>query len=107
MTARRPRGVRKEGRDGPCMRTAIIHWHLMARFVPALRAPASKSATHRALVLAALASGRSHLRGLLVAEDTEATRHGLGALGVQMERSEDGWSVQGTGGRLEGGALLH
>ena len=78
----------------------------MARFVPPLRAPASKSATHRALVLAALASGRSHVRGPLRAEDTEATRRGLGALGVAVERSEDGWLVQGTGGRLEGGALL-
>ncbi|HEX5043181.1 MAG TPA: 3-phosphoshikimate 1-carboxyvinyltransferase [Candidatus Polarisedimenticolaceae bacterium] len=78
----------------------------MARFVPVLRAPASKSATHRALVLAALASGRSHLRGPLVAEDTEATRRGLGALGVEVERSEDGWLVQGTGGRFEGGVFL-
>jgi 3-phosphoshikimate 1-carboxyvinyltransferase len=78
----------------------------MPRFVPVLRAPPSKSATHRALVLAALASGRSHLRGPLLAEDTEATRRGLGALGVEVERSEEGWFVQGTGGRFEGGVFL-
>jgi len=72
----------------------------------ALRAPASKSATHRSLVLAALATGRSRLRGLLVADDTEATGRALSALGVLVERGEEGWSVQGTGGRLEGGAIL-
>jgi 3-phosphoshikimate 1-carboxyvinyltransferase len=78
----------------------------MARFVPVLRAPASKSATHRALVLAALASGRSHLRGPLLAEDTDATRLGLASLGVEVERSQHGWLVQGTEGRFEGGASL-
>jgi len=87
----------------------------MARFVPppprishrmVLRAPPSKSGTHRALVLASLATGRSHLRGLLEAEDTEATRRALGALGVGMECGQNGCWVQGTAGRLEGGALL-
>src|SRR5262245_12787924 len=87
----------------------------MARFVPpplqiparsVLRAPASKSATHRALTLAGLAGGRSHLRFPLVAEDTEATRLGLAALGVELETGDDAWSVQGAGGRVEGGASI-
>jgi 3-phosphoshikimate 1-carboxyvinyltransferase len=37
-----------------------------------LRVPGSKSLTNRALVCAALAEGRSVIRGALVADDSEA-----------------------------------
>jgi 3-phosphoshikimate 1-carboxyvinyltransferase len=65
-----------------------------------LTVPGSKSLTNRALVLAALATGTSHLRGALDADDTEALRGALVALGVSVER--DGTSgdlrVVGLGG---------
>lgn len=47
--------------------------------------PGSKSITNRALVCAALADGRSTLRGVLHADDTAAMVEGLGALGVPVE----------------------
>ncbi len=67
------------------------------------RAPSSKSVTHRALVVAALASGRSAIGSPLDADDTRITLEGLGALGVPVEASEKGWNVTGLGGRVPGG----
>jgi 3-phosphoshikimate 1-carboxyvinyltransferase len=71
-----------------------------------LSAPPSKSVTHRALVAAALAAGRSRLHSPLVSEDTEATRRGLRALGIEVETSGAHWWVQGTAGAIEGGATV-
>jgi 3-phosphoshikimate 1-carboxyvinyltransferase len=47
--------------------------------------PGSKSITNRALLLAALAGGRSTLDGVLVADDTVAFANGLAALGVEID----------------------
>ena len=55
-----------------------------APFDIALRPPGSKSLSNRALLLAALASGRSTLRGLLDADDTRFMRACLSTLGVTM-----------------------
>ncbi len=59
-----------------------------------ITAPSSKSMTHRALVLAALAPGRSRIRSPLKAEDTEATASVLKKLGVGIIRGND-WVVDG------------
>jgi 3-phosphoshikimate 1-carboxyvinyltransferase len=50
-----------------------------------VRPPGSKSLTNRALVCAALAPGRSVLRGALVADDTAAMVEALRALGASVE----------------------
>jgi len=71
-----------------------------------MRAPASKSETHRALVAAALADGDSVIQPALIADDTHATAEGLAALGARIERRATGWTVGGTGGRLAGGANI-
>ena len=55
--------------------------------------PGSKSITNRALVCAALADGRSTLRGALIADDTEAMTECLRALGVEVEKRGDVLSV--------------
>jgi len=62
--------------------------------------PGSKSITNRALLLAALAEGRSHLSGVLFAEDTIAFADGLSALGVPlvMDRGAGTCTVDGVGG---------
>jgi len=62
--------------------------------------PGSKSLTNRALVLAALASGRSALRGALFSDDTWACLEGLRALGVAAEGDPAARcvTVEGTGG---------
>ena len=48
--------------------------------------PGDKSISHRALMLGALAEGRTHVTGFLASEDCLATARALAALGVRMER---------------------
>jgi 3-phosphoshikimate 1-carboxyvinyltransferase len=52
--------------------------------------PGSKSVTNRALVLAALAPGRSRVRRPLHSRDTELMVAGLRALGVDVEQTDEG-----------------
>jgi 3-phosphoshikimate 1-carboxyvinyltransferase len=61
------------------------------------RPPGSKSISNRALLLAAVADGRSILRGMLDAEDTQVMRACLGQLGVRVETNGDAWTVDGLG----------
>jgi 3-phosphoshikimate 1-carboxyvinyltransferase len=65
-----------------------------------VRVPGSKSLTNRALLVAALARGRSRLTGALVSDDTEAMRRALGQLGVRIEPCGDALEVEGRDGRL-------
>lgn len=51
-----------------------------------IRAPPSKSETHRELVVSALASGVSRIRNVLDAVDTQATLAGICALGAEVTR---------------------
>jgi 3-phosphoshikimate 1-carboxyvinyltransferase len=62
-----------------------------------VRPPGSKSVTNRALLVAALASGTSELRGVLEAEDTAAMADCLGALGAGVEWDSASASVRVTG----------
>ncbi len=67
----------------------------------AVAVPGSKSYTQRALVAAALADGRSVLRGPLVAEDTTLLADALRRLGAEIDILPGGdLAVTGTGGRL-------
>ncbi|HAN96719.1 MAG TPA: 3-phosphoshikimate 1-carboxyvinyltransferase [Planctomycetaceae bacterium] len=52
--------------------------------VGSIRPPGSKSLTNRALVCAALASGESHLDGVLDSEDTRVMIDSLGRLGISV-----------------------
>ncbi|MFC4762070.1 3-phosphoshikimate 1-carboxyvinyltransferase [Dyella koreensis] len=58
-----------------------------------VRVPGDKSVSHRALMLSALADGRSHIRGFLEGEDTRATAAVLQKLGVLIETPADGERV--------------
>jgi 3-phosphoshikimate 1-carboxyvinyltransferase len=63
-----------------------------------LRAPGDKSVSHRALILAALAVGRTRVTGLLEGEDVMRTAAAMGALGAAIRRSDDGaWLIDGVG----------
>lgn len=62
-----------------------------------VRIPGSKSVTNRALLLAALAPGRSVLRGGLEAEDTRWMRQALGRLGFPVTEQDGAWSLAGGG----------
>ncbi|HLK61565.1 MAG TPA: hypothetical protein VKU00_33765, partial [Chthonomonadaceae bacterium] len=64
--------------------------------------PGSKSITNRALILAALADGRSVLRGALFSDDTRVMVEALRRLGfgVETDEAKEMISVEGQGGRI-------
>ena len=63
--------------------------------------PSSKSLSHRALIVAALANGDSFIKGITESKDTQATMSVLQHLGVVFERKENGILVHGCNGKLK------
>jgi len=63
-------------------------------------APPSKSYTHRAMIIAALANGMSFLHNPLIADDTLLTRKALESLGVRIYDGQDLVRVSGMDGQL-------
>ena len=62
------------------------------------RVPGDKSISHRALILAALAVGRSRIEGLSDGEDVAATIAALRAMGAWIGQGADRiWTVDGVG----------
>jgi 3-phosphoshikimate 1-carboxyvinyltransferase len=74
------------------------------RIAGTVRVPGDKSISHRALMLAALASGgrggRSELHGLLPAGDVQSTARVLRRLGVEVSAVRDGVAVRVRGKAL-------
>ena len=69
----------------------------------AVRVPGDKSVTHRALILSAVASGRSTLRGLLPGEDCRSTAQALRDMGLEIpDLPEDGSEIEVHGRGLAG-----
>ena len=63
-----------------------------------IRVPGDKSISHRALMLGALAVGRTEISGLLEGEDVLATAAAVNGLGAHAYRAGDSrWSVDGVG----------
>ncbi len=60
--------------------------------------PGSKSITQRALITAALADGRSILRGPLVSEDTDYSSTALARMGIVISQEPETWRISGSGG---------
>ena len=73
-----------------------------------IRPPGSKSLTNRALIVAAMADGRSKLTGTLDSDDTQAMVDSLRRLGVDVEHvsGSDQMTIEGTGGRFHPRASL-
>jgi len=67
-----------------------------------VRVPGSKSITNRALVLGALAEGRTVIEGALCSDDTRLMADGLRALGfaVEEDRPAERFAVGGRGGLI-------
>lgn len=63
-----------------------------------MKAPSSKSLTHRSLVASALADGHSVINHPLISVDTEATAKALSLLGIDIFKKENYWEIKG--GRL-------
>jgi 3-phosphoshikimate 1-carboxyvinyltransferase len=62
--------------------------------------PGSKSYTQRALIIAALAEGRSVLQNALIAEDTEYVIEALRSLGADIWTEDGDMTISGTGGHI-------
>jgi 3-phosphoshikimate 1-carboxyvinyltransferase len=76
---------------------------LRARFAGPLsgraRPPGDKSISHRALIMGALAKGRTEIEGLLQAADVDAAAEAVRLFGAVVERTgERQWAVHGAGG---------
>ena len=67
-----------------------------------VRMPGSKSITHRALITASLADGKSLLKSFLSCEDTLFTLNALKGMGIDITVEGEDVAVSGTGGRFTG-----
>jgi len=65
----------------------IVRWTASpgAALKGALRVPGDKSISHRAIILASIAQGRSEITGFLEGDDTRATAAALAAMGVRID----------------------
>lgn len=84
------------------MADSLLIRPLKGPLVGSIRPPGSKSLTNRALVVAALARGRSRLSGVLESDDTRVMVESLRRLGVGLEwdRSTCRTEIDGSGGRF-------
>ena len=71
--------------------------HAAAPLKGRVRVPGDKSISHRALMLGAISTGVTRLKGLLEAEDVLNTAKALVALGAQIDRLGTEWHVKGRG----------
>ena len=63
-----------------------------------IRVPGDKSISHRALMLGALAFGKTRITGLLEGDDVLATAAAMRAMGAEILRLGEGqWQVEGAG----------
>lgn len=68
---------------------------LNPRITGVIRAPGDKSISHRALILSALAQGRSRITGILDSADVRSTAGVLQALGARIPALSDDFVVEG------------
>ncbi len=72
-----------------------------------VRAPGDKSISHRALMLGALAHGRTEVEGLLEGDDVRATAAAMRLFGADVAHTGEGrWTVTGHGGFTEPAAVV-
>jgi 3-phosphoshikimate 1-carboxyvinyltransferase len=79
----------------------FLDLHAVKEAQGVVRLPGSKSISNRILLLAALASGATHVRDVLIADDTICMLNALKGLGVSISQTnENDCLVQGIGGRF-------
>ena len=66
-----------------------------------VKAPPSKSYTHRAVILASVSEGTSILKDPLFSEDTLTSLKTCEKFGAKIEKYSDYWKVEGTAGNLQ------
>ena len=80
--------------------SAALPWRASpcAALTGTVRVPGDKSMSHRALLLGALAVGRTTVSGLLESEDVIATAAAVTAMGARaVDRGEGNWEIDGVG----------
>lgn len=70
---------------------------LNSTFEGTLRVPGDKSITHRSLMLAALAEGRTEIKQPLKSEDTYRTMEIMRAIGADITELDDKWIIESKG----------
>ena len=71
------------------------------------RPPGDKSISHRALIMGALARGRTEIEGLLEADDVLCTAGAARQFGAVVEKTgESAWRVEGAGGFNQPGETI-
>ncbi|MEG9861657.1 MAG: 3-phosphoshikimate 1-carboxyvinyltransferase [Parvularculales bacterium] len=69
----------------------------VSRLAGRIQVPGDKSISHRALILGALAVGRTSIEGLSEGADVMATAQVLQALGAKLEHEAGQWMLSGVG----------
>ncbi len=78
-----------------------LHLPAYGRAIGNVKLPGSKSISNRTLLLAALSSGTTLIRDLLISDDTNRMLEALTTLGVQLEQcGERDWTVVGCSGQF-------
>jgi 3-phosphoshikimate 1-carboxyvinyltransferase len=72
----------------------------VSRINAEVRIPGSKSISHRALICASLAKGKSSLNRFLACEDTLYTMRALQSMGIEVDVDGDKVSISGRGGKF-------
>lgn len=62
-----------------------------------IKIPGDKSISHRSLILGGLATGETHIHGLLESDDVLKTAAAMQAMGACMQKKNDNWIIRGTG----------
>ncbi|WP_336293686.1 3-phosphoshikimate 1-carboxyvinyltransferase [Bartonella sp. CB169] len=62
-----------------------------------IKIPGDKSISHRSLILGGLASGKTHIHGLLESDDVLNTAAAMQAMGACIHRKKGLWIIHGTG----------
>ena len=88
--------------DQASHQTLIIDGAKAGPFTGEITVPGDKSISHRSLMLGAIASGTTRIKGLLLGEDPRSTAACFSAMGAKISNLEDEWvTVEGTGGELQ------
>lgn len=75
-------------------RDGLMHVRRAAPVAATVRVPGSKSLTNRAMLLAALAEGRTRLVNPLHSDDTHFMRSALQAMGCFIEEQAEHWDIE-------------
>ena len=69
----------------------------MVKLKGSIKISGDKSISHRALILSAMATGKTKITNLLESEDINSTINVLKSLGIKIKKEKNIWAVYGNG----------